>query len=298
MEMKTDRTVRHRGQGIPAQSGFQERSIHNGTVPGMKSTGSGPIPPRAVPARALQRDALRYLLVAGAGVLLASWALADTGALGPAYAAKSMAMLGLCGVWIWHSLSAGTAHPHARFGPANGVTLFRLAMVLLMAALVGEAFPRPPLEQAPVAAWTLIVVATLTALLDAVDGHLARRSGLSSAWGARFDMETDAFYILVLCALVVQTGQVGPWILASGLMRYAFVGAAQLWPWLGGPLAPSRRRQTVCVAQVTALIVCLGPIISPGLATAIAACSLVLLSASFAIDIRALALQRAVFKEP
>jgi phosphatidylglycerophosphate synthase len=264
----------------------------------MKSTGSGPIPPFAAPARALQRSALKYLLAASAGVVAASWALAGTAVVGPVHSVKALALLGLAGVWIWHSLASGHAHPHARFGPANGVTLFRLAMVVLMAALVGETFPRPPLDQAPLAAWTLIVVATLTALLDAVDGHLARRSGLSSSWGARFDMESDAFYILVLCVLVVQAGQVGPWILASGLMRYAFVAAANVWPWLGGPLAPSRRRQTVCVVQVTALIVCLGPIIPPWLATLIAAGSLVLLSASFAIDIRALALQRAVFKEP
>ena len=147
------------------------------------------------------------------------------------------------------------------------------------------------------AAWWLVVIATATALLDAVDGALARRSGLASAFGARFDMETDAAFTLVLCALVFQAGQAGPWVLASGLMRYAFVAASRPWPWLAGALPPSRRRQTVCVVQITSLIICLGPIVPPWLATALAASSLALLSLSFAIDIRTLARRRLTLME-
>jgi phosphatidylglycerophosphate synthase len=135
-------------------------------------------------------------------------------------------------------------------------------------------------------------VATVTALLDAVDGVLARRSGLSSAFGARFDMETDAAFTLVLCMLVTQTGQAGPWILAAGLMRYGFVVAALAWPWLSAPLPPSKRRQTVCVVQITTLIVCLAPIVPPLLATGLAAISLTLLTLSFATDVRTLARER------
>ena len=142
------------------------------------------------------------------------------------------------------------------------------------------------------AGWLVVLVATLTALLDAVDGPLARRAGLASAFGARFDMETDAWFTLVLCALVLQAGQAGPWVLASGLMRYAFVAAAGAWPWLAAPLPPSRRRQAVCVVQITTLIVCLGPIVPPALATALAGIGLALLGGSFAIDVLTLAASR------
>jgi phosphatidylglycerophosphate synthase len=38
--------------------------------------------------------------------------------------------------------------------------------------------------------------------LDGLDGWLARRFGLASAYGARFDMEVDGFLILVLALLV------------------------------------------------------------------------------------------------
>ena len=222
-------------------------------------------------------------------VLLMALTMASAAGLGWDFATKALLVFAF-GAWlVWRALSN---HPHARFGPANRVTLARLGAMALMASLVGEVFPRAPLDAMPAAAWWLVVAATLTALLDAVDGALARRSGLASAFGARFDMETDAAFTLVLCALVVQAGQAGVWILASGLMRYAFVTAALVWPWLNGPLLPSKRRQTVCVVQIATLIVCLGPPVPPLLASALAAISLALLTLSFATDVRTLARQR------
>jgi phosphatidylglycerophosphate synthase len=238
---------------------------------------------------ALRRDAARDLAAVAALVVLLAVALGGAGGLGLDYTLKASLVYGI-GAWLlWRGLGA---HPHPRFGPANRVTLLRLGMAALLAALVGEALPRPPLASMPAAAWWLVVIATATALLDAVDGALARRSGLASAFGARFDMETDAAFTLVLCALVLQAGQAGPWVLASGLMRYAFVAAARPWPWLAGALPPSKRRQTVCVVQITALIVCLGPIVPPPLAAGLAALSLALLTLSFAVDVRTLARQR------
>lgn len=268
---------------------------HTATLPPMKTAGPHHTAPRPQPApqgmgaAALRRDAARDLAVVAGAVLLLALAFAGTAGLGLDYPLKALLCLGL-GIWlVWQALDA---HPHTRFGPANRVTLARLGAASLLAALVGEALPRPPLAAMPVAAWWLVVVATTAALLDALDGALARRSGLASAFGARFDMETDAAFTLVLCALVLQAGQAGPWVLASGLMRYAFVAATRPWPWLAGALPPSRRRQTVCVVQITTLIVCLGPTVPPPLAAGLAGISLVLLTLSFAIDVRTLARQR------
>jgi phosphatidylglycerophosphate synthase len=239
---------------------------------------------------ALQRSAARDLGVAAVALTLAGTAASVTCGLGPDYLLKVLLLYAL-GAWlVWRALGRGM-HSHPSFGAANRVTLVRLALVTLLAALIGEALPRPPLASMP-EVWLIVVAATLTALLDAVDGPLARRSGQSSEFGARFDMETDAAFILVLCLLVLQAGQAGPWVLAAGLMRYAFIIAARRWPWLAGTLPPSRRRQTVCVVQITTLIVCLGPIVPPSVAMALAAVSIGLLAASFAIDIRTLARAR------
>jgi phosphatidylglycerophosphate synthase len=259
----------------------------------MKAAGSSPFTPQPrqdmADRQGLARDAARDLAAVATLVLLVALAMASLVGLGTDYVFKA-AMVFALGTWlVWRALGA---HPHARFGPANRVTLARLGAMALLAALVGEAMPRAPLDAMPAPAWWLVIAATVTALLDAVDGALARRSGLASAFGARFDMETDAAFTLVLCALVVQADQAGPWILASGLMRYAFVAAAWVWPLLNGPLPPSKRRQTVCVVQITTLIVCLGPIVLPLLATSLAAISLALLTLSFATDVRTLARQR------
>lgn len=248
-----------------------------------------------VDLRALRRNAGLALAVVAVLLALCAGVLGAMG-LGADFVIKSLAVYAIGAGLVWRGLASG-AHPHARFGAANQVTLFRLAGMAAAAALLGEAVPAAPPSAAAVGGWVLIVSATLIAVLDAADGALARRQGLASAFGARFDMETDAAFTLVLSALVWQAGQAGAWVLASGLMRYAFVAAARAFPWLAAPLPPSRRRQAVCVVQITALIVCLGPIVPPAMATAIAALSLLLLAASFAIDIHHLARQRATFRE-
>jgi phosphatidylglycerophosphate synthase len=130
-----------------------------------------------------------------------------------------------------------------------------------------------------------VVIASVAAALDGVDGWMARRTKTASAFGARFDMETDALLILVLSALVWKSGKTGAWVLASGLMRYAFVAAAAIWPWLHEPLEPSRRRQIICVAQVVALIAALLPSLGPAGASALAAVGLAALAWSFLVDI-------------
>ena len=245
---------------------------------------------------ALQRDTARDLWRFSAVLALISTGLAMFDGLAAGYAMKAIAIQVVVAAVVGCALrSAGaTAHPHPRFGPANRVTLTRLTLATLLAALCGPA-AGPPVALSLASdsvRWAVVAAATLAALLDAVDGPLARRSGLASAFGARFDMETDAWFTLVLCALVLQAGQAGPWVLASGLMRYAFVGAMRPWPWLAAPLPPSRRRQAVCVVQITALIVCLGPIVPPAWAHALAAASLALLTVSFAIDVHTLARAR------
>ncbi len=163
---------------------------------------------------------------------------------------------------------------------ANVVTSVRLVLALSLWVL-GAA-----------ASWTIVAIAATGATLDLVDGPLARRSGRVSAFGARFDMETDAFLILTLSIFVWWTGHAGPWVVASGAMRYAFIAAGWGLPWMRGSLPPSVRRQTVCVVQIVALIVALAPIVTPPLSTAISAAGLAILAWSFALDVAWLARHR------
>ena len=168
------------------------------------------------------------------------------------------------------------------FGAANAVTLARGVLALDLLALLGS----PP---SAVLAWSIVALALLALVLDGVDGKVARHRGETSAFGARFDMETDALLILVLAALAWSHGKAGPWILLAGALRYLFVAATLVLPWLAAPLPPSRRRQAVCVVQIASLILCLAPFVAPPASAAIGFAGLVALVASFAADIAWLA---------
>jgi len=186
-------------------------------------------------------------------------------------------------------------HPHPRFGPANAATTLRLALVALLAAAVGEA-------HTTTLAWAATAVALVASALDGLDGWLARHSALSSAFGARFDMETDALLILVLSVLAWRWDRAGAWVLACGLMRYAFVAGAWAWPWLDRPLPPSWRRKFVCVVQIVGLALVVAPVgidlVRSGttapfpLAPGVAAITLAMLTWSFAVDVWWLAARR------
>jgi phosphatidylglycerophosphate synthase len=172
-------------------------------------------------------------------------------------------------------------HPYPRFGAANHVTLVRAVLLVLVAGLIGESASRE-------VAWAAVVGASVIAALDGVDGWLARRTGMSSPFGQRFDMETDAFLILVLSVLVWQHGKAGAWVLAAGLMRYAFVAASWALEWMRRPLRPTFRGKTVAAVNMVGLTTALGPIIPVWFSTFAAAVTVAALTWSFAIDVRRL----------
>ena len=222
----------------------------------------------------------------GAGLCLAlAWGMSAVLALSSGYVPLALTTF----IAMMAAALAGIArhHPYDRVGPANLITGFRAVITALIAGALTQA-------STPALAWTLVAIAILAAVLDGFDGWAARRRGMSSAFGARFDMEVDAFLILVLAALAWRFGKAGPWVLASGLMRYAFVAGAWRWPWLDAPLPPSRRRQTVCVWQIGVLIGAIAPIVQPPLSQIVAAGALVALTWSFWVDIAFLAAGRAI----
>lgn len=170
-----------------------------------------------------------------------------------------------------------------RWGAANRVTAARATIVAALACCV-------PFVAGfdATAMWVLCGAAWIAFATDGLDGWLARRRDEASAFGARFDMETDAALGLVLCLLLWRGGEVGPWVLGLGLPRYLFLLAALAVPALNGELAPSLRRKLVCVIQVGALCTMLAPAVAPPVAASLGAVALVLLAWSFARDVRRL----------
>ncbi|MCC7242166.1 MAG: CDP-alcohol phosphatidyltransferase family protein, partial [Acidobacteria bacterium] len=91
--------------------------------------------------------------------------------------------------------------------------------------------------------------------------------------------------ILILAVLVWTFGKAGSWVLACGFMRYGFVAAGTVMPWMARPLAATVRGKTVAVLQLAGLGAALAPPVTPPASTAAAAIALASLTWSFAVDI-------------
>ena len=178
----------------------------------------------------------------------------------------------------------GGYHPYPRFGAANVVTLIRLVLTCLFAGLALQATVQPVVI-ADGLAWFFLAVAVLALVLDGIDGYFARKQGLSSRFGSRFDMETDALQILLLSITALALGKVGAWVLIGGLLRYIYVAVGWFWPVLNQPLRQSWRRKIISVVQGSVLTALLAPIIVPPLSVIVTAIALVLLVYSFAQDV-------------
>lgn len=215
--------------------------------------------------------AVGVVCTAGLGWIVGSWI--EAGAAYPLLAAAFFAVLFTAVVRI-----AGAHHPFAHFGPANHITTIRAMLAALAAGLV--AYP-----VSPAVLWSVIGVTALMAVLDGLDGWLARFTRMPSAYGARFDMETDAAFILVLSALVWQHEKAGTWVLWCGLMRYAFVAAGWMLPWLAAPLRATLRGRMVALGQLLGLGVALAPAVPWPASAAVAGVTLAVLAWSFAIDV-------------
>ncbi|XVS65595.1 CDP-alcohol phosphatidyltransferase family protein [Actinosynnema sp. CA-299493] len=180
----------------------------------------------------------------------AAWAGAQVILLGVLAGTVGLGVLGWLAGFAFavaaQALLSGAVQRSARgvLGPADRVTLARGLLVGCVTALVADGGRHPAL---------LVVAASVALALDFVDGQVARRTGTASPMGARFDMEVDAFLILVLSVHVAFT--LGPWVVVMGALRYAFVAASLGLVRLRGALPPSYARKAVAAVQGVALVI-------------------------------------------
>ena len=161
--------------------------------------------------------------------------------------------------------------------PADWVTLTRALLIAGVAGLVADSFGRP----VPVTA--LVTLSAVALVLDAVDGQVARRTGTETALGARLDGEVDAFLILLLSIVVSQ--DYGSWVLVIGAIRYVFLLAGLLIPWLAAVLPPRFWRKVVAAVQGIVLTVAASGVPSRLVGTIAVAAALLLLAESFGRDV-------------
>jgi phosphatidylglycerophosphate synthase len=216
--------------------------------------------------------------VTGLVVLLGGLALfPGIGVAGPAVGLACAAVLGTAA-----DRSARRAGVPS-WGPADVVTLVRATLACGVAALVTDALV------AQTAVPVLVSLAVVALALDAVDGRVARRTGTVSPLGARLDGEADAFLMLVLSVHVAT--EVGAWVLAIGVVRYAFAVAGWVLPWMRADLPPRYWRKVVTAVAGIALVWAVADL--PGTYAALGLATL-LLAESFGRDVGWLWLRRSV----
>ncbi len=97
-------------------------------------------------------------------------------------------------------------------GLANSITALRVLGILLL--LFFQAYLHP---------YVFLVTGILILVADGLDGYFARKYNTVSEYGDFFDKETDAFFVLAFCVILMKKELLGAWVILPGLMRYAFV---------------------------------------------------------------------------
>ncbi len=145
-------------------------------------------------------------------------------------------------------------------GWANRITLFRAG---LLGWLFGLIF-LPSLDG--VIRWTPGILYALIAILDFMDGWVARVTHRSSRLGEVLDMHWDSLGVLIACVLLVRLGQVPFPFLLVGLARFLYVAGINWRQNKNLPLAPlphNPYRRYMAGIQMGLIAVVLLPVFSP-----------------------------------
>src|SRR5215211_7683103 len=194
-----------------------------------------------------RRGAAEYWLLAACGPIVLR-----AGLLGWQLSWLSASTAGFCFLVL---ATLVTRHSRARtFRIADVVTLARGLGICFLAGLSLQAVLGGLERRALV---VMIIMGTLCLLLDGVDGRVARARREASAFGARFDVETDAAMLIVLSVAVAALGIAGWWVLAIGAMRYAYVAMSLVVPALRTPLPYRYSAKVIAVLQAVALLAAL-----------------------------------------
>ena len=152
--------------------------------------------------------------------------------------------------------------PLQTLGAANTITLLRGWLIALCA---GSLFVSIRAEDA--ALWTAASYST-AALLDGLDGWVARRYNSISVMGSKLDTSMDAFGLLIAPIQAVALGKLHGSYLLVGAAYYAYIAALRWRAVRQKPtraLSPSKFRRPLAGLQMTVVAIALWPFTASGL---------------------------------
>ncbi len=181
-------------------------------------------------ARLLRKQAGMYYLVAvtaaAAGALV--FFIADVISLRDSvlFFAVCLFIITLEAIVLWKGLehnSGPSGSLREDIGVANGITLFRGWLIAVTAGVLTLQGAGALPARGTLVAWIPAVIYTLSLILDAFDGFIARKTGSVTLLGRLLENEYDSLGVLVLALYISATGRGYPFIALVGLARYLFV---------------------------------------------------------------------------
>jgi phosphatidylglycerophosphate synthase len=194
-----------------------------------------------------RRSSTEYWLVAASGLVL----------LGAALVGWRLSWLSASTATFCFLLLAALVARYSRSRSLRIADLVTLTRGLGVCFLAGLALQALAEGLTSTGVLTMIIVSALCLTLDGLDGKVARARGEATAFGARFDLETDAAMLAVLSLAVAALGIAGWWVLAIGAMRYGYVALSLVLPALRTQLPSRYSAKVVAVIQAVALIAAL-----------------------------------------
>lgn len=149
-------------------------------------------------------------------------------------------------------LAAGTDEGVRWHNPANLLTLLRVALVPVIAALllIGSEETR----------WWALAIFVFAAVTDSVDGWVARRFLGPTRWGKLADPAADKVLIIGSLAVLAYTGPFPWWAVIVILVREAGVTAQRTWLVRRDVvMAAGRLGKAKTVSQIAAVVVFVPP---------------------------------------
>lgn len=173
---------------------------------------------------------------------------------------------------------------YARLGSANRMTIVR---GWLIAASGGFLLLPSALQQHTILVWVVAATYSAAAILDRIDGYIARKTRHPSLLGAELDTVFDALGLLVAPLLAVLLSKIDVSYLLVSIAYYLFIAAIHVRQRRQQPvyaLAPSKLRRTLAGFQMAYVAVVLWPPFQAQI-TAVAGYGFMIpLLAGFAID--------------
>jgi phosphatidylglycerophosphate synthase len=100
----------------------------------------------------------------------------------------------------------------------------------------------------------IIILSTLSLIMDGLDGFIARKYNLVSKFGEIIDQESDNFLMLVISISLYLNKDIGLYVFLIPLYRYIFLASMKKYDWLKKTLPISQFRKIACVLTIILMI--------------------------------------------